>query len=200
MYKFLRNKIFRYLNLYTGKLIGYRLRRTTHSRPSTILAKEIFGNKPIRVIEIGCAAGNNALDILKNLNVKEIVLIDPYDKAINEYDDYTSSRLRHMRKQSAKRLSNYAEKITWLYELSDDATSKLEGKYDFIYIDGDHSYDATSKDLSNYSKFLATDHVFAGHDIDNEDVTKAFLEHSYISEVSVPRIQEPDWIFYSNQN
>jgi hypothetical protein len=47
------------MNLYIGKFIGCKLRLTTHSRPSTILAKEVFGNKPLRVIEIGCAAGNN---------------------------------------------------------------------------------------------------------------------------------------------
>lgn len=199
MYKFLRNSIFRYLNLYIGKLIGFKLRRTTYSRPSTILAKKIFGDKPLRVIEIGCASGNNALDILKNLNVKEIVLIDPYEKALTEYDDYTSARLKKMRQQSAERLSQYSHKITWLYELSDDAISRLEGQYDFIYVDGDHSYEATAKDLSNYSKFLSQEHVFAGHDVDNEGVTKAFIEYSHDSEASTPKIQEPDWIFYSHQ-
>ena len=199
MYKFLRNSIFRYLNLYIGKFIGYRLRRITYSRPSTILANKIFGNKPLRVIEIGCAAGNNALDILQNLNVKEIVLIDPYDQAENDYDDYTSSRLQKMRKQSAKRLSKYSKKITWIYDLSDNAISKLQGKYDFIYVDGDHSYEATSKDIKNYSNFLAKKHIFAGHDIDNEGVTRAFLEHFDTSDASTPKIQEPDWMFYSNQ-
>jgi len=42
---------------------------------------------------------------------------------------------------------------------------RLDVKFDFIFIDGDHSYAGALRDFVNYSKFLADDGIVAFHDI-----------------------------------
>ena len=198
MYRKLR-KIFVRFNDFFGRLIGYKLKRVSYSRPSTLKAKEIFKDQPIRVIEIGCAAGNNSLDILNQLNVSEYIIIDPYEKASGaSYDDYDHERLVLMREQSAERLGKHHSKIKWIYEFSDQAVKEIKGKFDYIYIDGDHSYSYALSDMRNCSKLLSDRFIFGGHDIDQPDVAKAFVE--FISESNFDKIEilDPDWLIYKN--
>ena len=102
-YKKIRKRLIG-LNDYIGKSTGYKLKRVTYSRPSTLEALKKFGSKEIRAIEIGCAAGNNSLDVLSKLNVKEYVIIDPYELIDNQFDDYTKDRLSLMQLQAKKKL------------------------------------------------------------------------------------------------
>jgi hypothetical protein len=184
------------INDYIGIKSGVKIKKVTYSRPCTLKAKEIFKNKPIRVIEIGCAAGNNALDVLKNLNVTEYIIIDPYDKSETDYDDYDKSRLIAMREEAKKKLRNYSDKLVWIYDFSDNAIGQIEGKIDYIYIDGNHSYDFVRSDLENYSKLLAETFVFGGHDIDQPGVTKAFVEFISKKGYELYEINDPDWLIY----
>jgi hypothetical protein len=196
MYKSLR-KIFVKFNDFFGRLSGYKIRRDTYSRPSTIKAKEIFGDKPIKVIEIGCASGNNALDVLENLNVAEYIIIDPYEKILVDYDDYDHERLILMRKQAKERLARYSNNIKWIYDFSDDAADKITGKYDFIYIDGNHNYEYVLSDMNNYFKFLSDNFVFGGHDIDQPGVSRAFVEFlASTDQYKTYDIKDPDWLIY----
>ena len=57
---------------------------------------------------------------------------------------------------------------------SDDAVSLFTDDYfDYIFVDGDHSYEATYKDCMNYYSKLRTGGLFMGHDYQLPDVQKA---------------------------
>ena len=189
-------KILVKFNDFFGRNTGVKIKKESYARPSTLKAIEIFGSKPIRVIEIGCAAGNNALNVLKNLNITEYIIIDPYDKYEDDYDDYDRGRLIAMRKEAESKLSSYSDKITWIYDYSDKAFSQISGKIDFIYIDGNHSYEYVQSDLENYSNLLADTFVFGGHDIDQPGVTRAFIEFISKNKYGSYRIHDPDWLIY----
>ena len=161
-YKIIRKHL-KGVNDLIGRKTGYKMKRVPYSRPSTLIAAERFGSKEIRAIEIGCAAGKNSLDILEKLKISELVLIDPYDVVPGNYDDYTVERLKLMREQSKKRLSKFEDKITWIKKTSLDALGELHGKYDFIYVDGDHSFQHAYDDIKNYFPLLSDDFVFGGH-------------------------------------
>jgi predicted O-methyltransferase YrrM len=45
-------------------------------------------------------------------------------------------------------------------------------KFDFIFIDGDHSYDGVKSDYEKYKQFLAPDGHIGFHDIINSDQNK----------------------------
>ena len=184
-------------NDFIGRSTGYKLKRVSYSRPATLEALKKFGSKEIRAIEIGCAAGNNSLDVLKKLNIKEYVIIDPYELIDNNFDDYSIERLKLMHSQAKKTLKKFESKITWIKKLSDDALSELHGKYDFIYIDGDHSFEFAYKDMCNYFNYLSEDFVFGGHDIDQNGVSKAFIKFTQNQNLKNIYFKDPDWIVTS---
>ena len=71
-------------------------------------------------------------------------------------------------------------------------------RFNFIYIDGDHSYDSVVKDINKSLTLLTEDGIIAGHDYDTEawpDVVKAvdetigkpdkvFMDSSWIKKIS----------------
>lgn len=118
-------KILVKINDFVGRNTGVKIKKDTYARPSSLKAKEIFGSKPNSVIEIGCAAGNNALNVLKNLNVTEYIFIDPYEKSLDDYDDYHKERLASMREVAKSKLSSYSDKINWIYDYSDNAVDQI---------------------------------------------------------------------------
>ena len=134
----------------------------------------ISKKQQLRVIEIGCAAGL----IPRYFNKSECCGIQgdrSHDTADDGYDDYSRSRLALMERQARQRLRKHENKIDWVKKLSSDARADLQGTYDFIYIDGDHSYEAVKKDLYEYFDLVEEGGIIAGHDIDQQGVLLALL-------------------------
>lgn len=145
--------------------------------------KEEYGNKKVKAIEIGVYKGKHAKSMLKELNIKELVLIDPYKDYKIVYGreelkkDYEGLRLLEAKNEAEKRLKKN-KNIMWIYEESDKAIRKIKGKYDFVYIDGDHSYEQTKKDIENYYQITKENGIISGDDIDQPQVFKAVSEFS----------------------
>ena len=141
------------------------LREST--RHSTVFAKEYFKNKEIIAIEIGSYKGFNAKSILRNLNVKKIYLIDPWE----EYEEYKNSEKnknqKHLSlalKKCKKRLRKFSKKIEYIKNFSERVVN-IVPEADFIYIDGNHEYPYVKRDIENYYKKLRDGGIIAGHDI-----------------------------------
>jgi hypothetical protein len=194
MLRVLRNYFARLNVLVFGPIFGVEFTKQRHTRPSTLKAIEVFKDKPIRIIEIGCYSGINARNIIKSLNVTEFVVIDPYEK-YDEFPDYDEDLLSSAQKKAAKRLDGFGAKITWIKEYSNDAIESLEGQYDFIYIDGNHEFEFAFDDMKNYFKFLKSGGVMGGHDISDRGVHHAFFKflNEEGSSVADFGIKEPDW-------
>jgi cephalosporin hydroxylase len=156
-----------------AQITGIRLAKD-YPRPSTKKAVELFGVKPLTVIEIGTDRVHNAKDLLKRLNIKKAYLIDPYES----YSEYGRSKrqVSVSEKIAKKELSSYKNKIVWIKNYSYDAVNKIKEKVDFIYIDGNHDYKYVLSDLKNYWPLVKKGGIFAGHDINFEDVAKAVCE------------------------
>jgi len=122
-----------------------------------------------------------------------MLLIDPYidygEKGKNDDD------LKDAEKKAHSSLDIYNYKIGWIKKDSDDALKNVP-EVDFIYIDGEHSYKQTKKDMINYWNKLKVNGILAGHDIcnplDDFGVAKAFVE--FCSEYNLkPYISRTDW-------
>ena len=61
-------------------------------------------------------------------------------------------------------------------------------KIDYLFIDGDHSYDGALKDFNNFYKKVKIGGIFAGHDYNNKEVNRAikdFVKSDYESIITL---------------
>jgi len=166
-------------------------------RPSIGFIKKTFGNKELVGAEIGVYKGENSLSILKTLKIKKLYLIDPYKK-YNNYDNPYDENIfdfEKIMKKAKKLLKKYP--VEFIRKFSIDASVGIE-KLDFVYIDGNHTYDFVKEDIQTYWNKLKKGGVLAGHDIengeyeDNNGVVDAVMEFVYKNKLRL-FIQSPDW-------
>ncbi len=106
--------------------------------------------------------------MLKILDIKKLYLIDPYKYDVTDESYTDNSELDHAEKIAKKRLLKYKEKIQFIRMTSSDALKLFaDGTLDFVYIDGNHSYDYAKKDIETYYEKTKPRGILAGHDIEN---------------------------------
>ncbi|MFH1503089.1 MAG: class I SAM-dependent methyltransferase [Candidatus Diapherotrites archaeon] len=167
-------------------------------RTSIYIAKEHFKREQIIAVEIGTFKGQNALNILQQLNIKRIYLIDPYSKYEAYKKDPSGKNVDKNREIAKKRLKKYANKIVWVRKFSEQAVKDIKEKIDFIYIDGNHDYEYVKGDMENYWKILKEGGIMAGHDVPTDSVLKAFCE--FINKHKLePHIWNMDWWIFKHK-
>lgn len=184
------------INNYLEDTLGINIKKTR--RHSTNFAIKHFKNNPITAVEIGTFKGKNAKSILKNLNIKKLYLIDPWE----EYEDYIKSEkekntnnLNKSFVECKKRLKNWEYKIKYVREYSDSAAKKIP-LVDFVYIDGNHEYNYVLNDINNYYTKVKKGGILAGHDIDwgNQQVLNALIDFCKKKNISFHVSGECWWI------
>ena len=160
-----------------------------YPRASTLYAKEHFKGKEITCLELGVAKGENSKSILKELNVKNIYLIDSY---INTKEYPNASKWKE---EAIEELREYNYKISWMFGKSSNTLNKLKKEsIDYIYIDGSHMYEEVLHDIKKCYTLLKSGGVLAGHDILNHrGVSKAIIEFCYKNKID-PVFSGVDWI------
>lgn len=112
--------------------------------------KEIFMN----YLEIGVAAGGTTRMFNDLFNFYNIVLVDNNEQE-SEYP-YRRANLKY--KSHIEVIGD--SKSYWVQDIVDS----LGFRFDFIYIDGDHSYDGVKADFDNYYYRLTNDGFIGFHD------------------------------------
>ena len=154
-------------------------------------------------IEIGVAGGEHALSLLKNLKIKKLYLIDPYDL----YNEYNEGKIHYGVDQLSldqteiscrNKLKDFERNLVWIKKLSSNAISDITENVDFVYIDGNHQEEFVVEDIYNYVSVLNSSGVIGGHDYYNgfqrehDGVVNAvtnFVERSGYQ----LRVEMPDW-------
>jgi predicted O-methyltransferase YrrM len=129
--------------------------------------------------EIGVCHGFTTELLLKSIpNVKKIYAVDSYPSFVDwDGTRITEERQAETKRRCANRLSPYGEKVNFVYDTSSNFSKNiLDEELDFVFIDGDHSYDATLADITNYWPKVKKGGVFAGHDINLTSVDAAVKE------------------------
>jgi len=164
--------------LYSEKIEPYR--KLPRSMVKKI--KKHFGNKSLIGVEIGVSKGIHAENILQVLKIKTLYLVDPY----NEYCESETSKFtqRQMDDSCYKghcRLKPFSDKIVWIQKTSENAVKDIPNDLDFVYIDGNHSYDFVKKDIELYYPKVRTGGFLGGDDfrMQQKDVVKAVIEFVY---------------------
>jgi len=134
------------------------------NRPSFDL---LLNKRDLVGAEIGVSSGENAFNIMENLDIKKLYLIDPYEN----YDQFQKQEIH--RESAHEKLDKYADKIVWLQKKSEDAILDIKEYLDFIYIDGEHRYEGIKKDIELYVPLVKKDGLVAGHDFEESSVSEA---------------------------
>lgn len=133
--------------------------------------KRHFADKSINVIEIGARYGDSSADIIKSLNVKKYIIVDPYDT----YDDYKSDGFyKNLEKNEDVVFNNTKNKLDKLHSnvvfyrtfSSDQTTIDAidDDSIDLIFVDGNHEYKYVLEDLENYYPKLTNGGIICGDD------------------------------------
>ena len=149
------------------------------------------------------AGGEHALSLLKNLDIKKLYLIDPYEL----YDEYNEGKIHYGVDQLSldqteiscrTKLKDFEKNLVWIKKRSSDALSDITENVDFVYIDGNHQEEFVVEDIDNYVSILNTSGVIGGHDYYNgfqrehDGVVNAVTNYVKRSGYQL-RVEMPDW-------
>jgi len=121
-------------------------------------------------VEVGTFEGENAEKILSVWKV-HLILIDPYcyqDESV--YCD-GSNRVNydHAYRLAQFRMTPYLERSTFIRQYSKIAAELIGVPLDFVYLDGNHSYEAVVEDLDLWIPKLKPGGIIGGHDFYNSE-------------------------------
>ena len=116
-------------------------------------------------VEIGVKRGEFSKHLLQHWNCEKLYLVDPwisqdpstYDETHHDHDDDFSKCLANV--------SPFAGKFEIVKDFSYNAADRFaDNFFDFVYIDGNHSYDAVKTDLRMWYPKLKAGGLIAGDD------------------------------------
>jgi hypothetical protein len=90
-------------------------------------------------VELGVNRGMTSELFLANLNIKKLYVVDPYvqDEIYGDADE--------RKKEALGRLSYYSDVVDFIYKSSVDAVDLVPSGLDFVFIDGEHTYETVFK-------------------------------------------------------
>ena len=107
-------------------------------------------------VEVGVQRAQNAVSILKKLDIKKLYLVDSYDTEIDENaEEIKAIAFKNMKKH---------KNIEFIIADSVEASASIPEQVDFVYIDGDHRFDYVMQDVIEWSKKVRPGGMVSGHD------------------------------------
>jgi hypothetical protein len=139
--------------------------------------------------EIGCCFATNMVYFLENLpNLTKLYGIDNY----GEYQDGPNNFVSQEQNTAVlnvflENIEPFKDRVEFIRDTADNAKDLIpDNSLDYIFIDGDHSYEAVSSDIKNYYSKVKSGGIFAGHDFSwyKDQVQTAVLE--FMKEHNIP--------------
>jgi hypothetical protein len=118
-------------------------------------------------VEVGAAFGNYSRIILSKWKGKRLFMVDPWKKQDpNIYKEDTNKNTDFERwYQQCQELAASDPRATLIRKLSVDASRDFsDGQFDFVYLDGNHSYSAVLDDMDAWWPKVKQGGMFCGHD------------------------------------
>jgi predicted O-methyltransferase YrrM len=138
------------------------MRDNTSSEGLRELIKELGDTKEMRMIEIGSFIGESTIIFAEHF--KEVIAIDPFLPDYHKEDPTSKFNFDEVYDEYMRRTSPFPN-IKTLRLTSDDAVKELNSEtYDFIYIDGIHTYEQVKIDIDNYLPLVKEGGIIGGHD------------------------------------
>lgn len=131
--------------------------------------------------ELGVSFGINLIYTLDNVEeIAKVYAVDPYmtyDDRVAGGEIVSAETIERVHDCFLVNSQPYQDKIQLIRKTSDQAHVDIPDNFlDYIFIDGDHNYAQTFRDLKNYYPKVREGGIFAGHDVHLRDVTQALTE------------------------
>lgn len=124
-----------------------------------------------RCVEVGVWKGEFSKEILDRVNPKELHLIDPWKFQLEYSSRWYGGSVARNQKDMDKIYDRVVDsfrnnkRVVIHRKYSDKAAEELKnGYFDFIYLDGNHSYEYVTKDLERYFQKIKKGGILAGDD------------------------------------
>jgi hypothetical protein len=128
-------------------------------------------------LELGVWTGHNMCHLLEECdNIKHLYGVDPYlpYQDWNRYIDQNA--MNNARNTALNNLKHFNTNRWTLIQDTSENVSKIINELDFIFIDGDHSYERCLEDLNLWYGKIKKGGIFSGHDYSLKGVNKALLD------------------------
>lgn len=150
------------------------------SRPAL---KTLIGKKDLVGAEIGVRFGCNSLRMFNFLDIKQLYLID-----------------KRKLPEAISNLEDYKDKVVWLIGKSSEVYKSIsDNSLDFVYIDGNHTYEYVKADILLYFPKVKMDGLISGHDYKDFAVGRAVMravKEMFGDEINV---NPPWWDWWVNK-
>lgn len=167
-------KLFKHLSALICRVTDFRL-DTQYVRTSFVKAVECCKGEEMIVAEIGVYEGINARHMLMTYpNIKLYLVDDWKNVVIYTGGDVQSEGYSQLVKNAA--LFNLApfKNVTFTEKNSKESAKDFPDEhFDYVYIDGDHEYQAVLDDMNIWYSKVKKGGVFGGHDIGMKEVSGA---------------------------
>jgi len=118
-------------------------------------------------VEIGVDQAETSVFLLDNMKLEHLYCIDPYNQRDSRYE-------------KAQNLLKKYDNCTLIRAASHEASSIVPDNLDFVFIDGDHSYEAVLLDFEDWVPKVRSGGLVSGHDwtsFRSSEVPKAGTEY-----------------------
>lgn len=158
------------------------------------LAKKIDAEGYERGAEIGVYFGRTFRHVLENSGIKTLYGVDVWENFVPQgktasgercFCDYCNEMRRDRQSmdiaEMGRTVEEYAEKtdgrgVIMRGESTQIASEFADGWLDFVFIDGDHSYEGVKADIEAWRPKVRSGGMIAGHDINMKSVRDAVSE------------------------
>jgi SAM-dependent methyltransferase len=152
-------------------------------------------------VEIGLKAGRTTYETLRACPKLSMTGIDPWieqdtgqidaDGKHHPYSGsgWTQSNHNKSEKTARQKLAQFGKRANIIKGFSSDAAIDFEdNSLDFVFIDGDHSYDGCKGDICSWLRKIRPGGLICGHDINWPGVRQAVEEHFVEYETDVDNV------------
>lgn len=130
------------------------------------------------VLELGSYIGESTVTFAKNFkDLKILYAVDPFSLNFNSDNLFDEENIEEIMNIFYKNIEQYPS-IKHIRKDSENASKDFENKiFDFIYIDGCHSFDCVMKDVKYWKPKVKENCYMSFHDIDWYEVVSALSLH-----------------------
>jgi hypothetical protein len=161
-----------------------------------VFSKVINDNNYKNVAEIGMGFGGHAKYVLKTTNVDKLILVDPVQYYENDgfatdimskTPEILGNNFNELHDLIKDELSPWRDRYVLFRKVSLSITQNEvpDGSLDCVFVDGDHSYEAVSKDLPFWWKKIRTGGQILGDDYWMPEVAKAVHEFAILNKLTI---------------